>query len=55
MDYEAHFQAALDGLKERGNYRVFAELQRQKGQYPRATRHLENGDTQEVTVWCSND
>ena len=55
MDYEAHFQAALDGLKERGNYRVFAELQRQKGSYPRATRHLENGDTQEVTVWCSND
>ncbi len=54
MDYEAHFQAALDGLKERGNYRVFAELQRQKGNYPRATRILENG-TQEVTVWCSND
>ncbi len=54
MDYEAHFQAALDGLKERGNYRVFAELQRQKGNYPRATRHTENG-TQEVTVWCSND
>ena len=55
MDYEAHFQAALDGLKDRGNYRVFAELQRRKGEYPRATRHLENGDTQEVTVWCSND
>ncbi|GGE10359.1 5-aminolevulinate synthase [Polymorphobacter glacialis] len=54
MDYEAHFQAALDGLKERGNYRVFAELQRHKGQYPRATRHTDTG-TQEVTVWCSND
>jgi 5-aminolevulinate synthase len=54
MDYEAHFQAALDGLKERGNYRIFAELQRQKGNYPRATRHTDNG-TQEVTVWCSND
>ncbi len=55
MDYEAHFQAALDGLKERGNYRVFAELQRQRGQYPRATRHNDDGSTQEVTVWCSND
>jgi 5-aminolevulinate synthase len=54
MDYEAHFQAALDGLKERGNYRIFAELQRQKGNYPRATRHTDAG-TQEVTVWCSND
>ena len=55
MDYEAHFQAALDGLKERGNYRVFAELQRQRGQYPRAVRHNDDGSTQEVTVWCSND
>ncbi|KPF68433.1 5-aminolevulinate synthase [alpha proteobacterium AAP81b] len=55
MDYEGFFTAALDGLKERGNYRVFAELQRRKGQYPRATRHNDDGTTQEVTVWCSND
>jgi len=54
MDYEAHFQAALDGLKEKGNYRVFAELQRHKGAYPKATRFLDDG-TQDVTVWCSND
>ncbi|WP_409049828.1 5-aminolevulinate synthase, partial [Sandarakinorhabdus sp.] len=52
---EAHFLAALDGLKERGNYRVFAELQRHAGQYPRATRYTEDGETQDVTVWCSND
>jgi 5-aminolevulinate synthase len=55
MDYEAHFQAALDGLKERGNYRVFAELQRHRGDYPHATRYRADGETQEVTVWCSND
>jgi 5-aminolevulinate synthase len=55
MDFEAHFQAALDGLKERGNYRVFAELQRHQGDYPHATRYLEDGRTQDVTVWCSND
>jgi 5-aminolevulinate synthase len=54
MDYEAHFQAALAGLKDKGNYRVFAELQRHNGAYPRATRFREDG-TQEVTVWCSND
>lgn len=54
MDYEAHFQAALDSLKEKGNYRVFAELQRHKGAYPKATRYLEDA-TQDVTVWCSND
>ncbi|WP_310475004.1 5-aminolevulinate synthase [Sandarakinorhabdus sp.] len=55
MDFEAHFQAALDGLKERGNYRVFAELQRHSGEYPHATRYLPDGSTQDVTVWCSND
>jgi 5-aminolevulinate synthase len=55
MDFEAHFQAALDGLKERGNYRVFAELQRKRGDYPHATRYLPDGSTQDVTVWCSND
>ncbi len=54
MDYEAHFQAALDGLKERGNYRVFAELQRHKGNFPHATRYID-GETAPVTVWCSND
>ena len=55
MNFEAHFQAALDGLKERGNYRVFAELQRRCGDYPHATRYLPDGSTQDVTVWCSND
>jgi 5-aminolevulinate synthase len=55
MNFEAHFQAALDGLKERGNYRVFAELQRRRGEYPHATRFLPDGSTQDVTVWCSND
>jgi 5-aminolevulinate synthase len=55
MDYESHFRDALDGLKERGNYRVFAELQRRRGDYPHATRYLPDGSTQDVTVWCSND
>jgi 5-aminolevulinate synthase len=55
MDYEAHFRAALDGLRERGNYRVFAELQRHRGDYPHATRYRPDGETQPVTVWCSND
>jgi 5-aminolevulinate synthase len=54
MDYEGFFQEALDGLREAGNYRVFAELERHKGSFPRATRYIEDG-TQEVTVWCSND
>jgi 5-aminolevulinate synthase len=54
MDYEGFFGAELTALREAGNYRVFAELERHKGSFPKATRYVEDG-TQEVTVWCSND
>jgi 5-aminolevulinate synthase len=54
MNYEAFFQKELDGLRKEGRYRVFADLERQRGQFPRATYHDKNG-TRDVTVWCSND
>ena len=54
MDYEAFFRAELDGLRREGNYRVFADLQRRAGQFPRATR-IKDRERSEVTVWCSND
>ncbi|MDX5383062.1 MAG: 5-aminolevulinate synthase [Rhodobacterales bacterium] len=54
MDYDALFQTQLDALKAEGNYRIFAELERQRGQFPRAISHSENTPDQ-VTVWCSND
>ena len=54
MDYEAFFQNELDGLRTEGRYRVFAELERQAGKFPRATRYSEAGES-DVTVWCSND
>ena len=54
MDYEALFKAQLDGLHQAGNYRVFADLERRKGSFPRAVRHVD-GAQHEVTVWCSND
>ncbi|MEO1745297.1 MAG: 5-aminolevulinate synthase, partial [Pseudomonadota bacterium] len=55
MSFEKRFETALAGLHEAGNYRVFAELERKRGQFPRATRYREDGSTHEVTVWCSND
>ncbi|RMF39916.1 MAG: 5-aminolevulinate synthase [Alphaproteobacteria bacterium] len=54
MDFEAMFKRQLDALREEGNYRVFANLARKCGAFPRAEFHGAE-DRPEVTVWCSND
>ena len=54
MNYDAFFRQQLDGLRREGNYRTFADIQRQAGAFPRATHHRERGRAP-VTVWCSND
>ena len=54
MDYDALFSRQLETLRQEGNYRVFAELARRSGEFPRARRFV--GDrASDVTVWCSND
>ena len=55
MDYRAAFAASLDRVRSEGRYRVFADLKRHRGEFPRATWTREDGSTSEVTVWCSND
>ncbi|GAN76762.1 5-aminolevulinate synthase [Acidisphaera rubrifaciens] len=56
MNYETFFRKQLDSLHKEGRYRVFADLERQAGAFPRATHHQgRGGGTQPVTVWCSND
>ena len=54
MDFDALFNSQLQILKDEGNYRIFAELERQRGQFPRAKSHDSDAPA-EVTVWCSND
>ena len=54
MDFDALFNAQLQTLKDEGNYRIFAELERQRGQFPCAISH-DSDAPDEVTVWCSND
>ena len=55
MDYEAFFTSHLGRLRDEGRYRVFAELERIVGAFPRARFHREGLPPREVTVWCSND
>src|SRR5207249_11010543 len=52
MDYEGFFTKRLDALRGEGRYRVFADLERRCGRFPRAFDHRVGA---EVTVWCSND
>ncbi len=54
MDYEHYFAKRIADLKSEGRYRVFADLERQRGRFPIATNYRD-GKTHEVVVWCSND
>ncbi|MEX2449998.1 MAG: 5-aminolevulinate synthase [Rhodospirillales bacterium] len=54
MDYEAFFAGKIDELKSEGRYRVFADIERQAGNFPTATLH-DGHKSREITVWCSND
>jgi 5-aminolevulinate synthase len=54
MNYEAYFSRQLQDLHLEGRYRVFADLEREAGAFPRATHHGLGG-AGEITVWCSND
>ena len=39
MDFDALFSSQIDALKAEGNYRVFAEMERRCGTFPRAAKH----------------
>ncbi len=54
VNFDAFFETELNRLRDDGNYRVFADLERMRGSFPKARRHTEAG-VDEVTVWCSND
>ncbi|MDX1737391.1 MAG: 5-aminolevulinate synthase [Alphaproteobacteria bacterium] len=57
MSFDQYFKDKLTQLHDEGRYRIFAELERQVGQFP-AVKYYEDTDgnpTENVKVWCSND
>ncbi|MBW7836613.1 MAG: 5-aminolevulinate synthase [Sphingomonadales bacterium] len=54
MNYNRVFEEAITSLKKEGRYRVFIDIERKRGAFPRATHHSPSGP-REVVVWCSND
>ncbi len=51
-DYHAIFSQAIEQIRSEGRYRVFTELERIAGAFPRAHSTRIGRD---VTVWCAND
>ena len=55
MDYRGIFEDAVDTLRTEKRYRVFADLERVAGQFPRAIYRDEADNMRDITIWCSND
>lgn len=55
MDYRGIFEDAVDTLRAEKRYRVFADLERIAGQFPRAIYRDDSDNAREITIWCSND
>ena len=54
MNYDDSINQALKALHDEGRYRVFTNLGRQAGLFPRALNYA-TSPPQEIIVWCSND
>ncbi len=55
MDYRGIFEDAVDTLRQEKRYRVFADVERIAGRFPRALFRDQADNAREITIWCSND
>jgi len=49
------FKAAVSSVQEEGRYRVFQDIRRKRGAFPKATWYPDERTERDITVWCSND
>ena len=54
MNYDRFFSDAISRLWNERRYRVFADLERVAGRFPRAIWHSPQGP-RDIVIWCSND
>ena len=55
VNYEAKLDEAIKRLHDEGRYRVFIDVEREKGNFPHATWTRPDGSETPVTIWCGND
>tara|TARA_B110000285_G_scaffold156297_1_gene174428 strand:+ start:2427 stop:3647 length:1221 start_codon:yes stop_codon:yes gene_type:complete len=55
FNYNSTFENALNQLRGEGRYRVFNNITRKRGEFPKAVFNNELGIKSDVTIWCSND
>ncbi len=55
MDYNHALDTAIQRLHDEGRYRVFIDIEREKGAYPKAEWTRPDGSRKEITIWCGND
>jgi len=53
--YRDQFVNAIDTVRLEGRYRVFRDVRRKCGEFPKATWYKDDGTEHEITIWCSND
>jgi 5-aminolevulinate synthase len=55
MDYDKGLDQAIGKLHAEGRYRVFIDIEREKGAFPKAVWTKEDGTQKDITIWCGND
>ncbi len=55
MTYDSALDVALNRLHDEGRYRHFIDVERQVGNFPKATWHHPDGSQREIVIWCGND